>query len=177
MSKSVIYRVIAITIVVAGILVTLLITFRKPVLRIDDILAGYQEGAEYGVLTIKYPLDETLFPPEIIAPTFRWKDKHVKSDAWLVTIRFQDDKDRMNFLSRTTEWTPTNEQWQTIKHRSLEKKARVTILGVNHAAPKKILSAASISINTSKDEVGAPIFYREVNLPFIDAVKDPSHIR
>jgi Tfp pilus assembly protein PilF len=31
-------------------------------------------------------------------------------------------------------------------------------------------------IRTSEDEVGATIFYREVNLPFIDAVKDPSDI-
>jgi tetratricopeptide (TPR) repeat protein len=29
----------------------------------------------------------------------------------------------------------------------------------------------------SPDSVGAPIFYREVNLPFADAVKDPSKIR
>ena len=30
---------------------------------------------------------------------------------------------------------------------------------------------------TSEDPVGAPLFYREVNLPFAAAVKDPSHIR
>ena len=29
----------------------------------------------------------------------------------------------------------------------------------------------------SADEVGAPLFYREVNLPFIEAVKDPTKIR
>ncbi|MBM4027741.1 MAG: tetratricopeptide repeat protein, partial [Planctomycetes bacterium] len=38
------------------------------------------------------------------------------------------------------------------------------------------VSAAAIAIRTSKDEVGAPLFYREVNLPFIDAVTDPSRI-
>jgi Tol biopolymer transport system component len=34
-----------------------------------------------------------------------------------------------------------------------------------------------MSFRTSKDPVGAPLFYREVNLPFIDADKDPSRIR
>jgi hypothetical protein len=44
----------------------------------------------------------------------------------------------------------------------------------NRSNPKKVLSAGRISIKTSKDPVGAPLFYREVNLPFVDAVKDPS---
>jgi len=34
-----------------------------------------------------------------------------------------------------------------------------------------------VSICTSGDEVGAPLFYREVNLPFKEAVKDPTRIR
>jgi len=59
----------------------------------------------------------------------------------------------------------------------LEKDAEVTILGFEHGITPKILSAGHITIRTSKDEVGAPLFYREVNLPFIDAVKDPSRIR
>ena len=36
---------------------------------------------------------------------------------------------------------------------------------------------AAVTLRTSDDEVGAPLFYREVNLPFIDAVTDPSKIR
>ncbi|MFZ2148869.1 MAG: tetratricopeptide repeat protein, partial [Sedimentisphaerales bacterium] len=97
---------------------------------------------------------------------------------------------RMNFLVREPQWTPDPNQWERIKKRSLEKDALVTILGVNRwslsrlgfakramTGRGKILSAGQISIKTSKDPVGAPLFYREVNLPFIDAVKDPSHIR
>jgi dipeptidyl aminopeptidase/acylaminoacyl peptidase len=34
-----------------------------------------------------------------------------------------------------------------------------------------------MSFRTSKDPVGAPLFYREVVLPFLDADKDPSRIR
>jgi len=83
----------------------------------------------------------------------------------------------MNFLVRETQWTPDLNQWERIKKRSLEKEALVTILGVNRWSRGKILSAGQISIKTSKDPVGAPLFYREVNLPFIDAVKDPSQIR
>jgi tetratricopeptide (TPR) repeat protein/roadblock/LC7 domain-containing protein len=83
----------------------------------------------------------------------------------------------MTFLSPTREWTPPEDQWTIIKRRSIGKKAKITIYGFNHEGPKKFFSKASISISASKDEVGAPIFYREVNLPFADAVKDPSLIR
>jgi hypothetical protein len=69
------------------------------------------------------------------------------------------------------------EQWETIKNRSLEKDAEVTILGVSHGVTAKIVSAGHVTIRTSKEEVAAPLFYREVNLPFIEAVKDPSRIR
>ena len=49
--------------------------------------------------------------------------------------------------------------------------------GRRRRGPRSILSAGHIRIGTSKDEVGAPLFYREVNLPFVDAVKDPTRIR
>ncbi|GAG10586.1 unnamed protein product, partial [marine sediment metagenome] len=130
-----------------------------------------------GALTIHYPLDETLFPPEIVAPTFRWTDGNKDSDIWLVTIEFPDGKGDMNFRSGGTKWRPADERWEVIKRRSIEKAATVTIRGVNRRDPKRILSGARISISTSADEVGAPIFYREVNLPFVDAVRDPSRIR
>ena len=94
-----------------------------------------------------------------------------------MTIEFADDEGRASFLTHEPAWTPTAAEWEQIKRRSLEQPARVAVLGVNQAAPRKILSGARITISTSKDEVGAPIFYREVNLPFIEAVTDPSRIR
>jgi tetratricopeptide (TPR) repeat protein len=176
MRKSVIYPLIG-SVVVAAVAVIVLVIFRKPRLRAQDILAVYQDQGEYNGLTITYPLNETLFPPEIVPPTFRWEDSNSKSDTWLITIKFYDDKGRMNFLTHQPRWTPNPRQWQDIKNRSLANQAEITILGANRSAPGKILSGDRISIQTSKDEVGAPLFYREVNLPFIDAVKDPSHIR
>ena len=143
----------------------------------DAILAGYSRDVQYGGLTIRYPLDETLFPPEIVPPTFRWEDAAPECDTWLVTVAFSDDRGPLSFLMHDREWTPGAEQWESIKGRSVEEAATVTILGVNRAAPKTILSGGRVSIRTSKDAVGAPLFYREVNLPFKEAVKDPSHIR
>jgi tetratricopeptide (TPR) repeat protein len=154
-----------------------LITLRKPDIRVEDILAVYQDQAEYRSVTILAPLNETLFPPEIVPPTFRWKDSRTRSDTWLVTVKFQDGKGRLNFLAPRPRWTAKAKEWEAIKRRSLEKDAEVTVLGFRRSAPRKILSEGRVSIKTSKDKVGAPLFYREVNLPFVDAVKDPSYIR
>ena len=146
--------------------------------RWDQWLAGIDLARhEFPPLQIAYPLDEALFPPEIPAPTFRWKDQQPLADNWLIRIEFSDGKQPMTFRSGAMQWKPEDRQWATIKRRSWEKEAKVAIFGVNRATPKQILSAGEVRISTSKDEVGAPIFYREVNLPFAEAVKDPSNIR
>ena len=177
MRKLFSHFVLTIIAVAAIAAVVTLLVFYKLQPRIEDILAGYNDKTQYSGLTISYPLDGTLFPPEIVPPTFCWKDDNSQCDTWLITMKFQDDQGRLNFLTRIPSWTPQTKLWEDIKKRSLEKQAQVTILGLNHSDPRKILSGGQISIKTSKDPVGAPLFYREVNLPFVDAVKDPSRIQ
>ena len=179
MHKSVKYLVggAALAGVAAAVVILATASRRGGGLDVEDVLPAYRNLREFGRLTIEYPLDDTLFPPDIVPPRFRWKDGHADCDTWLITIRFEDDKEDMSLLARATRWAPEAAVWEEIKRRSLEKKANVTIVGVNHKAPAEALSASQISIETSGDKVGAPIFYREVNLPFVDAVRDPSLIR
>ncbi|MCH5374185.1 MAG: tetratricopeptide repeat protein [Planctomycetes bacterium] len=146
-------------------------------LQVDEILARYDSEGAPGELNIHYPFDEAVFPPEIRPPTFVWEDSNNPSDAWLVRIRFSDGMDTISVESPTPYWTPSDSQWQTVQSRSVDGAAEVTVLGVCRAQHDRVLSSASISIQTSDDEVGAPIFYREVNLPFRDAVNEPSKIR
>jgi tetratricopeptide (TPR) repeat protein len=127
-----------------------------------------------GGLSILYPPDGALFPPEIASPTFRWKDAEPEADAWRITFDFHDGRPAQSFSSPAMEWAPSDDQWATIKKRSRERPTKVTIRGHRQADPQRALSAASISISTSQDEVGAPLFFREVNLPFLTAVKDPA---
>ncbi len=143
-----------------------------------QVLAASHDLASPGDLTIRYPLDATLFPPDIAAPTFVWQDQHAETDAWLVAFDYQDGSTPVGFPSEAQEWTPSDEDWEVIKQRSQGRLARVAIRGVGRADPSRILSGADIKISTSLDEVGAPLFFREVNLPFVEAVRDPAkHIR
>ena len=133
-----------------------------------------QSPPNAGNLEITYPLDGTVFPPEIAEPTFRWRHNQPEADAWLVTIEFTDGKEPLKALTHATQWTPSPQQWRNVTARSVEAPAKVTVGGVGQAAPEKLLSADTIRISTSKDEVGAPLFFREVNLPFEMAVTDPA---
>lgn len=144
--------------------------------RVDDILAVYQEQSDYNEITVDYPHHETLFPPEIIAPQFKWTDPSA-SGAWLIRISFGGVEPPMCFLSRRRQWTPPLQDWEHLKKKSVETKAQVLILGVDPGTPVRILSRAKISFTTSKDPVGAPLFYREVKLPFVEAEKDLSSVR
>lgn len=135
--------------------------------------AGSTERGQINILT---PFDGALFPPEIAPPTFLWEDGNPACDTWRIDIQFGDGQP-MQFRSGSQQWTPTSESWESIKLRSRQSEAVVTIAGASRVAPDAVLSRGSVSIGTSADEVGAPIFYREVVLPFREAVKDPSRIR
>jgi tetratricopeptide (TPR) repeat protein len=176
MRKSIKYLILGIVVMDIVVAVVVVIALKERSLGAEDILARYQNGAAYASLTIDCPLDETIFPPEIVPPTFRWSDNS-DSELWLVSISFKDNEGRVNTLTNERKWIPESRQWESIKKQSLEQDTEVTILGVKRGISAKIVSAGRIRIRTSKDEVGAPVFYREVNLPFIDAVKDPSRIR
>ena len=178
MRKRVLYWILAVAVLVGGALAVWWVCFKEAVPKSERILAAYREGAEYGGLTLDYPLDGTLFPPEIIAPTFRWVDERTDADTWLVVIKLAGRTERMSFLTSTTEWTPPDAAWEEIKRESREQEAEVAVLGVDGRRLGKILSGTTIRIGTSADEVAAPLFYREVHLPFIEAVADPArHIR
>lgn len=145
----------------------------------DAIWAAYlaAAGQQCDKLVITYPLDETVFPPEIVPPNVRWQDELSQTDVWLVRIELADGKAPAQALTDAQTWTPSPEQWRDIKARSVESPAKLTVLGVNHRAPNRLLSSATIAIRTSKDVVGAPLFYREVPLPFSHAVKNKQLIR
>ena len=152
-------------------------TLQPDTRRIEAILAAYQEQGVYADIALEYPLDGTLFPPEMVPPVFRWKDGTPAVRRWLVRITFADGGPVLHALVRRPQWTPRPQEWESLKQRSLEQDAHVVILGVGRGGPGKVLSRAAMVFRTSKDPVGAPLFYREVILPFAEADEHPSRIR
>lgn len=145
--------------------------------RIEAVLAAFGEQETYSYIALEYPFDGTLFPPEAPPPTFRWKDGSPEVRRWLVRVAVTDGEPDLRFLVRRPQWTPGPQDWESLKRRSLAQDAHVLVLGVGPGKTPGILSRAAMAFRTSKDPVGAPLFYREVILPFAEADKDPSRIR
>jgi hypothetical protein len=128
-------------------------------------------------LRITYPLEGTLFPPESVAPTFVWEDRTGHVDRWHVVVRDGTGGDVLKVSVDAPRWRPSEESWRQIKQQSVERDAEVIVAGVNQTKRATVLSSARVHVHTSKDEVGDSLFYREVPLPFLTAVQDPSRIR
>jgi len=132
-------------------------------------------GEPSGRLDITYPLDETLFPPEIVAPTVLWNDATPGAERWEVLLRLDGLGEPLRFPASEPRWRPSEEDWAEIKRRTVARDGEVAVVGFGPGGDA--VSAARVRIRTSTDPVGDSIFYREVPLPFIEAVQDPSRIR
>ncbi len=158
-------------------------------------------------LKIDYPLDEAVFPSDISAPRFVWSDPADKADTWLIDVASGDGSGHLYVLTQgatppperdsdprtaskeaaayrppTTDvprrrWMPSRETWEHIKSISRSRAANVTIIGFDCENMEKSLSGGSFKLTTSEDPVGAPIFYRDVPLPFSYVLKKPDSIR
>ena len=150
------------------------------ILLIGSILANilpFLYKASLKELSIIYPYNDSVFPLDIASPVFRWDDK-TDADSWILRFEFQDTDKPLEKQANRMEWTPERAVWELIKERTLEKPARVTILGFRKIlGMKKLLSKQIISIKTSGDEVGAPILFRDVPLPFRYALEHKNEIK
>ena len=175
---------------VVGVAATALILFTAVIHHGVPAVFAKQENPSS--ITVDYPLNESIFPPEITAPTFLWRDAS-QATHWRIEIKFADGKSGIDFespgeplsigeidqrcVSKTNElpkltpeqavthtWKADPQAWEDIKKHSVATAAEVIFAGYNPNDSKGILSIVRISIHTSKDPVGAPIFYRDVPL-------------
>ena len=140
-------------------------------------------------ITLDYPADGSVFPPEFPAPTFLWRDGDPKATVWTIEVDSADHLLHMQVRSlgepmRVGEidptcigaapppltpeqsaghtWTPDAKTWAAVKKHSVNHPVKLTITG--YADRNAAISRGQFTIHTSKDAVGAPIFYRDVPL-------------
>ena len=149
-------------------------------------------AAELARIAIDYPADGSIFPPDMTAPTFLWRDPDENAAVWLIDVAFADRSPHIQLKSpgermrvgeidprcvtptneptltpeqaATRTWTPDAETWAGIKKHSIKRPATVTITGFRDQDLRQPVSRGRVTIQTSKDPVSAPIFYRDVPL-------------
>ena len=166
-----------------------------PVMVAAAVLAVglYASGPQSSVSTIVvgYPSEGSLFPPDIIAPTFQWRDAEAAATAWRIDVTFADrahpfklwsqgekmklgelDTSLVGYVPPTLTleqaadhiWKPDPKTWAEIKKHSVKGPATVTFTGFRSENAGEPVSQGQVRIQTSTDPVGAPIFYRDVPL-------------
>jgi tetratricopeptide (TPR) repeat protein len=143
-------------------------------------------------ITVDYPAEGSIFPPDMVAPTFLWRDPEKGVTTWQIDVAFADGSagvlarssgegmrigeiderciSETNKLPELTPqqaeahtWKPEAAGWETIKRHSVSGKATITFVGFA-ANSRQPVSRGQVTIRTSQDPVGAPIFYRDVPL-------------
>ena len=94
----------------------------------DAFLKSFEKSPAQG-LAITYPLNGTIFPPELVAPTFRWNDARTIDNTWVVGVAFDNLKRQMRFRVHAPQWRPDRRVWETIKKLSAGRVGRITIIG------------------------------------------------
>lgn len=136
---------------------------------------AHGSGTEGGniPLLITYPLNGTLFPRDIVAPTVHWTDSS-GAGFWHILVKFKDSELLIEADTDKPNWRPPADQWGKIKELCLNKPALITISGVKD---KATVSRGHVEIETSEDPVTSPVFYREVRLPVAEATRNPQLTR
>lgn len=142
----------------------------------DAMVAALSKGALPGNLGVEYPLDGTVFPPQIPAPKLLWRDESKASDAWIVRFDVPGERAVTDFVTEHS-YRPSPEVWRRLQSVAPNASVRVTIAGVRREHPEVLLSGAEVAFVTSQDPVKAPIFFRQVPLPFDFANHHTEQIR
>jgi len=141
-------------------------------------------------ITIDYPLNGSVFPPDMEAPTMIWRDAAEGVSSWQIEVQFADGSPALTVASKgegmkigeidercvgptnklpelTPEekaahtWKPDAATWATIRKHAVELAATIRISGFRDGEP---VSSGTMQMSISRDPVGAPIFYRDVPL-------------
>jgi len=158
-------------------------------------------------IEVNYPLDEAMFPPDIAAPTFVWSDSADQANTWLIDMVWGENRSHLYVLTQgatpppsrdsdpntvskeaaaykpptpevpVRRWMPTPETWEQIKSMPRGQAVTVTLSGFHSSKPSQSLSRGCFKLIISDDPVGAPIFYRDVPLPFSHVLLNLKSIR
>jgi len=144
-------------------------------------------------ITVDYPLNQSIFPPDMEPPTFMWRDPADNATAWKIDVTFAGGGPALHVTSDgphmkvgeidtravgptnklpelTPEqaaahtWKPDVNTWEAVRKYAVESPATITISGYAAGDAAQPISHGQMQLTISRDPVGAPIFYRDVPL-------------
>jgi hypothetical protein len=151
-------------------------------------------GQSHSQITVDYPPEGALFPPDFAPPTFEWHDASRDARMWSIDVGARSgDAAPLHATSHgeppqigeidqaaigltnaaptlTPErasahtWKPDAATWEAIKRVGARGPAVLTITGYSGTWLRRAVSRGQATIQVSTDPVGAPVLYRDVPL-------------
>ena len=141
-------------------------------------------------ITVDYPTEATVYPPDLVPPTFSWHDPDPAADRWRIEVSgvgggpailldtpsappdfgapdprcFSETNEPFAptpYQASARTWTPSSETWAQILSLS---PVRVALSGFASRDPGRVLSRGEVRLEVSPDPIDAPVFYRDVPL-------------
>jgi Flp pilus assembly protein TadD len=161
------------------------------------VVVGVAAGALFlgqSRITVDYPLQGSVFPPDFAPPTFEWHDASQSATTWTIdvspgegaasavhatskgeppTIGEIDPRavGPTNELPKLTPeratahtWKPDDATWEAIKKVAQGKDIVLTLTGHSGGPLRRVVSRGQVTLQVSTDPVGAPVVYRDVPL-------------
>ena len=113
-------------------------------------------------ITITYPYNNCVFPPEYPASSFRW-EPNSEIQKWNIEF-YTQEKLVFSDITDSTIYFPNKENWELLKSRSQNQTITCILYALSESEKK--IGSQSIQFHFAKDSVGASIFFRSVLLPF-----------
>ncbi len=159
-----------------SIIIAMIAAAAAIMLSINEFYAESSPASEKtSGLKITYPRDSTVFPPEIAPPTILWEDNTKGVKKWKIVVNAAGEK--FTKITDEKQWKPERGKWQKIKSLTIGNEATVIVTGYETSVGENPISNDLINFLTSEDSVGAPIFFRDVPLPFSYALDNLKEIR
>ncbi len=144
-----------------------------------------------GGISVEYPREGSLFPSDMIAPLFQWRDLNKEATVWRAEVIFGErgphirewsagekmqvgpvDDSLVGYVPPTLTpeqaeshtWRPDARTWGEIRKHSQRQPAVVRFTGYKNKDDRQAVSTGQVTIHTSPDPVDAPIMYRDVPL-------------
>ena len=118
-------------------------------------------------LSITYPFNEALFPPEFPAPTFEWTSENSDAGSWEMELITENKKYAIRTTTEHTSWTPEESAWDSIKQLSDYDNIYFSVKKAGDFG-----YGEEIFFKISQDTVGAPILYRQMPIPSLLAERN-----
>ncbi len=119
-------------------------------------------------LTITYPPEGAVFPPNLCSPFVEWSDVH--NNLWQVTVSVPDASLEWTFLSAKQRWRIPDGVWRRVKQHAVGSRATLCVKGIKHRrlwskGRQSVHRSQGVNFRVSEDPADNAVVYRLIAPP------------